>query len=80
MIADLELAAFILLVALLFLVVGFVMGRTAAKPPVSKKKKLYPGYLFDPGTVEEEADQFTEMMYGEEEEETPKRIRTIDES
>ena len=59
----------ILVVALVFLFIGYKMGRNVYIPPVKEVK-------FDPGAEERPTDPWDEAM--EEKTEEPKRIKTME--
>lgn len=77
---NIEIPGAFLVVALIFLLIGYFMGRGVKKVPVPfKDKKAYNMELFDPGDYEEEIDPFQEAMTEpEEEDEKPKSKGTVE--
>ena len=69
---TLELPGAFLLVAFIFLLIGYAMGRNSAGLPLNSVEKEK---TFNPGPVIEEEDQFNEAMYGEETEDEKRKAR-----
>ena len=61
-----------LLIALVFLIIGYAMGRNSAALPL---RSVEPEKTFKPGPITEEEDQYDGAMYGEETEAEKKAAR-----
>jgi len=73
---DFIMPAIVFVVAIIFLIIGYAMGRNSAALPfrtIEKEKS------FKPGPITEEEDQYDGAMYGEETEAEKKaaRIETV---
>lgn len=63
-----------LIIAIVFLVIGYAMGRNSAEKPFIRETEK----VFDPGPTGDDEDPWKDAMEGETEEEGKKRIPTVE--
>lgn len=61
-------------IAIIFLVIGYAMGRNSADKPFIRETEK----IFNPGPIENEEDPWKDAMEGETEEEGKKRVGTVE--